>query len=223
MERLREEKDVTLPSNDVVCEDEELLNPERIADYGRFYAEKTGRPVGDDAALIEAYFACHPDAAYVGFKSMPNRHTDLAAFVSRPDIAFITLTRADIPSTVASFMLAMHRGTWRRHGGKPMERWTFSENDAQRVGWNLAYVLQANATLARVPARVRLTYEELFAPGFRSAELDDLFGRPIRMPSPKPPVSGKDYVTNWPEFLSFLDRRFQEMKAASGSADSSGR
>lgn len=213
MERFREEMDVVLPSHDVDCVDEELLHPERAADYARHYAEATGRAIQDESGLVDAFFGHHADAAYVGFKSMPNRHPNLAAFVSRPDVAFITLTRADIPSTVASFMLAMRRGTWRRHGGQPQQSWTFTEADEQQVRWNLAYVLKANATLARVPARVRLTYENLFAPGFRSAELDKLFGRPIQIAAPKAPVSGRDYVTNWQVFTAYLNRTVQEMMA----------
>ena len=95
--------DIALPCKDVVCIDNELLNPESVARYAGEYAARCSQPIRTPNDLIECFYRLHDSAPYAGFKSMPNRHPDLAAFVARQDIRFVTLVREDIPSTCGQF------------------------------------------------------------------------------------------------------------------------
>src|SRR6185503_1179150 len=98
-EALAEINEVALPSRNIVCEDEELVHPARIDGFMQEYSKLAGKPVKTPTELIEAFYALNEAAPYAGFKSMPNRHPDWAAFTTRKDIQFITLRRRDIPST----------------------------------------------------------------------------------------------------------------------------
>lgn len=220
MESLHKYDDIALPSRDTDCEDDELLNPEHVARYMQHYAKLCGCAVTDSQALIETFYRHHDTRPYAGFKSMPDRHPDFAAFVARPDIRFIGLIRRDVPSTVASFLVALEKSTWRRHGEPYPEKWKFDrERHGKRAQGNLAYILNGHAALMTMPNVIRLTYEDLCAPGFRNEQLDEFFGREIRIENPRPPTHGSSYVENWEEFVAFLrDSAITMRNAGSGKA-----
>lgn len=197
--------DIALPCKQVDCVDNELLHPERVAQYARFYAQRCGQPVRTPDELIDCFYRAQPAASYAGFKSMPNRHPDFAAFAARTDIRFITLVREDTASTVASFMVAIDTGSWRRSGEPQPARWVFdAARDGQRVLGNLAYVLQSNAALRGIPGAIALTYEALCDPAFNDAALDGFFARRVSIENPRPPTHGGSYVENWDEFAAFV-------------------
>ena len=78
------------------------------------------------------------------------------------------------------------------------------------------YVLNSAAQLRRVPDAIALTYEDLCRPEFSDPALDAFFGRPIRLDDPKPPTSAETYVSNWPEFLAFIEAQQRELTARAG-------
>lgn len=196
---------VATPGADVECVDHELLHPARAADYARFYSARNNTPIRSSSGLVDAFYASHEEAGWAGFKTMFNRHKDLPDLVGREDIRFITLLRRDIPATVASFMLAMEQGTWRREGGPTAQRWTFSEENRERVLSNIAYVLQSHRIIDSVPNAIALEYEKLCRPDFSSPELDEFFQERIFLPDAKPPVDPATYVSNWDHFQDFCD------------------
>jgi hypothetical protein len=204
--------DVVVPGKLVPCVDNELVHPEFAAGYMRQIGELAGKAIDDEDALIETFFALGADAGYVGFKTMPYRHRRFQAFVARPDVRFIVLTRRDVTATVASFAVAQQRGSWRRHGGVP-EAWTFREEDRLRV-WDLAaYVRATNEMLMAVPSAIRLYYEDLCDPSFASPALDAFFARPVRLRAPSAPVRTEDYVTNHAQFARFVDTALRQADA----------
>lgn len=204
--------DIAMPCKDVDCVDNELLNPDSVVRIAAEYAARCSAPIRTPDELIECFYRVHGAAPYAGFKSMPNRHSDLAAFTVRQDIRFITLVREDIASTVASFQVAIHTGSWRRFGEPQAARWVFNPaRDGQGVLSNLAYVLQSNAALRRIPHAIALTYEGLCDPAFSNAALDQFFARQVRIDNPRPPTHGSSYVENWEEFAAFVQN------AASGA------
>ena len=190
--------DISLPCTDVDCVDNELLHPERVSQYAGVYAARCAQPVKTVNDLIECFYRVHNTAAYAGFKSMPNRHPDFAVFTARSDIRFITLVREDIASTVASFVVAMDTGSWRRFGEAQPAVWRFDlARDEERVLSNLAYVLQSNAVLRGIPNSISLTYEALCTPDFNNSALDHFFARQVCIENPRPPTHGSSYVENW--------------------------
>ena len=206
MDRLARDPDIAVPGKNMSCVDHELTHPARVQAHAAAYAGLCGRQISTVEQLIDCFFAVNRDAAFAGFKTMPNRHKDLAAFVARPDIRFVTLTRRDVTSTVASFLMAMATESWRRSGEPQTARWRFdADRDAQAVLGNLRYVVRSDAQLERVPNAIALAYEDLCDPEFSSAELDGFFGRAVRLDDPKPPTSGESYVANWAEFRAFVE------------------
>jgi hypothetical protein len=207
MNALQDFPDIATPGKNIECADHELLHPDCARRYARQYAALAGREIRSPGALIEAFYRHNAGYAYAGFKSMPNRHRQFQRFAASRGIQFITLVRRDVASTVASFMVAMQAGCWRREGGVQTETWTF---DPARLGpavaANLAYVLDSLALIASMPGAIALAYEDLCREDFASPELDGYFDRPVRLPRPKPPLSGSAYTANWPEFLEYLSR-----------------
>ena len=197
--------DIALPCGDIDCADNELVHPVRWAQYAQEYAKLSKLPLRTSSDLIEFFYSYHASSAYAGFKSMPNRHRDSPGFFIRPDIQFITLLRQDIASTVASFMVAMNTGSWRRIGGTQPSRWEFVQaRDNQRVRKNLGYVLKNNAALRRFPNAISLTYEDLCDPAFNNEALNRFFARQVSIDNPQPPTQGSSYVENWDEFNGFI-------------------
>ena len=205
MEALARFPDIALPNKQIDCADSELLRPGGFGDHCRAYETLTDAWVIGQQGLIDIFYWHSAGAAFAGFKSMPHRHENFDDFLRRPDIRFISLERADTASTVASFLLALRAGTWRRHGAPPRQRWTFRPEDAGEVRAVLARLQENRAALARVPGAIRLTYEDLCRDGFAAPELDAFFERPIRFPEARPPVSGAAYTENWDDFLACLD------------------
>jgi hypothetical protein len=202
---LQDYPDIMVPNKQINCQDNELVHHSNVRSYAKAYERICARRISSIDELIDCFYNHNAQSPYCGFKSMPDRHPDFRQFASRKDIRFITLVRADIPSTVSSFMLAMAHGTWRRDGGTPDQRWTFTPDQHNRVLGNLNYILQSLALLRSVPDAINLTYEELCQPDFNNEALNNLFAREIRLANPRPPTSGEKYVTNWDEFSSFID------------------
>lgn len=212
MNALAEREDVLVPGKLFDCPDNELIHPDKLHDYIKAFSKLSGKRVGGAGELIDGFFEWDSRAAYVGFKSMPNRHRDYADFIRRPDVKFIVLTRADVPATVASFVTAMRTGSWRRYGGGQTSAWTFRQEDRKLVLGNLGYIQACRRMLAAVPGAIRLSYEQLCDPAFSCAELDEFFGRPVRIKNPMPPTDAAEYVTNWPEFSEFIHTALARME-----------
>ncbi len=196
--------DIVVPSQQIGFEGDELLLPHGFERHRRAYEQLLGLPIDGGDALIEAFYRYNAGMAFAGFKSMPHRHADFRDFVAREDIRSITLVRADVASTVASFMLALRQGTWGRRGEAPRKRWTFQPHDAAEARAILRRLQNNMRALAGVPAAIRLTFEDLCDPECSAPELDDYFGRPIRIADPRPPTSGASYTGNWADFAAAL-------------------
>lgn len=215
MDRLAQYPDIAVPGRNIACVDHELTHPARLQAHAAAYAELCGRAITTQEQLIDCFFEFNSGAAFAGFKTMPNRHKDLDRFVARPDIQFVTLTRRDLASTVASFLLAMATESWRRSGGPQAARWKFDiQRDAPAVLGNLRYVVRSHVQLSHVPDAIALVYEDLCDPEFSSAKLDAFFGRGIRLSDPKPPTSAETYVANWQEFRAFVEQAQRQMAPA---------
>lgn len=206
MQALRAFPDIATPFKDVHCADDELLHPKFVRDYAGRYQRLTGWTIETPGDLMQAFYRHHEDAGFAGFKSMPNRHPRYHEFVTAAGLQFIRLSRRDVPSTVASFMLAKATGRWRRDGGVQHESWHFDPRQhGKAVAFNLAYVERSIEALQAIPDAIDLAYEDLCREDFHCRQLDEFFGRSIRLENPKPPIHGSSYVGNWPEFLAFLD------------------
>ncbi|NOT15080.1 MAG: sulfotransferase [Methylotenera sp.] len=206
--------DIALPCKEIDCVDNELVHPKFSAQYQAAYSKLSGELVADNDALINTFFKRHESLAYVGFKSMPNRHANLAQWLNRSDVQMIALWREDVASTVASFMKAQETGSWRRDGATGADaKWYF---DVQKHGEmalnNLAYVLKSNAILKNAPNAIKLSYEALCDTQFNHPELNQFFNRTVKINNPKPPTSAEQYVENWAEFKQFIAEATQKLE-----------
>lgn len=206
MAALEAETDIALPNKDIYCPGNELLHPVDMSLYETYYSGRTGRPITTPPDLVEAFYVCHADANFAGFKSFPSRHPDMASFSTHNDTRFVALLRHDLPSAVASFLMARAvSGQWARQGGPQTLHWQFDpELYARSVEAKIIEVVGECRALLQIPNAIRLTYEQLCGPNFSSAALDALFERPIRIANPRPPTHAADYVDNWDEFSAFV-------------------
>jgi len=206
MTALEAEHDIALPNKDIYCPGNELLQPVRMPLYKTFYSEKTGFPAATTSALVDAFYASHAQAKFVGFKSFPSRHPDIAYFSARNDVRFVALLRQDIPSAIASYIMARTQsGQWARKGGEQTLNWQFDPSlDANDVEIKVDEVVRECLALMQLPHAIRLTYEQMCSPDFSNAALDQFFGRPIRIAHPKPPTQAAQYVKNWEQFSEFV-------------------
>ena len=223
MAALAKRVDIALPSRDVSGWAEELLNPSFVGRYARRYAALTGRIIGHQDQLIDAFFA-HHDAPpiggttsrcnFVGFKLLPKQHWRFDELCQRGDLLFIVLGRRDAVSLLASMAVADRRNHWPRDGGPSPVRWRFGRSEHALVADKAREVGAALRALERVPAAVRISYETMCAPDFRCPALDALFDAPgqpsVRLHDPKPATDARRYVEHWAEFEAFARARLAE-------------
>ena len=201
-------RDIITPDKLTESPDNELLHPEWIARYVSVFQQFTNTPIRDELQLIQGFFNASKQegAQFAGFKSMPNRHRQLSALVNHPDIQIITLVRKDLPSTIASFLMAMKKGTWRRNGEKQQNVLTFEPAMQQQALNNLQYVVHSEQVLKQIPNAIHLEFESLCQAGFSHPRLNSFFQRVTKLDNPKTPVSAESYVDNWLEFKTFVDK-----------------
>jgi hypothetical protein len=209
MDALSRFDDIAVPHKQIDCVDNEILHPRRRAQYAQQYQQLTGLPVSDELTLIHAFYESNRNAPYAGFKSMPERHRFLKEFAAQPNLQFITLRRGDVPSTVASFLMAFDAGTWRREGGEQPNRLVFGPSYEKRSIGHLRYLEQCEGQLHELSGAIHLQYEDLCQPDFRCPSLDEFFQRHIELINPKPSTTGASYVENWDEFCQFINQHRQ--------------
>ncbi|MEL0081863.1 MAG: hypothetical protein VW985_02335 [Gammaproteobacteria bacterium] len=209
--------DIAVPNKQIDCRDNELLHPTSVERISREYQRLSGMPVTDELSLIRAFYQCNEHAAYAGFKSMPNRHRHLRQLLQQENLQVITLIRQDLASTVASFIIAIDAGTWRRDGGEQINRFTFGPDYEKRALGHLTYILNSVRIINAIPGAIPLVFEQLCEPGYSNAALDNYFNRPVALAYPKKPTSGSEYVENWELFKNFIhaaSKRIQQNQPA---------
>lgn len=203
--------DIGLPNKNIKCPDNELIHPKRIGVIANQYQALCKVPITSQDELIEQFFNYNEDFAYAGFKSMPLRHNNLQKITARPDIKFFILTRADLYSTVASFFVAIHTGSWQRSGEPQQVKWYFRPEHEKQVFGHLRYIYESHQLLKNIKSAVRISYEDLCLPDFQQHELDHFFGRSVKIANPQKPVSAMDYVLNWDAFAKFIDENCRKL------------
>lgn len=203
--------DIAVPSKQIDCIDNEIFHPKFIKKYAQEYQTLSGITVTDELSLIEAFYKSNNSAAYCGFKSMPNRHQCLPQIASEGKIKIITIVREDIASTVASFIVAIDKNTWRRKGGKQKNRFTFGAKYKERVFSHLAYIVQSQRLFDSMQNCIHIKFEDLCKNDFCNEELNNFFQRPIKLDNPRPPVAGSGYVSNWAEFTAFIEQSMEKI------------
>jgi len=205
MDYLEAFDDIGVPNKNIHCPDNELVHPARIREIANQYQVLCKVPITCQDVLIQQFFKYNKNYAFAGFKSMPPRHDNLQELIARQDIKFIILTRDDVYSTVASFFVAIHTGSWRRGGGPQQIKWHFRPEHEKQVFGHLHYIYESHILLKDIKNAVRISYEDLCRPDFQQQALEDFFGRVVKIANPKPPVSARDYVLNWDAFKQFID------------------
>lgn len=203
--------DVMVPSKQIDCIDNEIFHPKSIKRYRQEYQSLSGIPVHDELSLIDAFYKSNENAAYAGFKSMPQRHQCLSAISG--EVKIVTISREDIASTVASFIVAIDYNTWRRSGGKQKNRFVFGPKYEERAFSHLAYIVETQKLFDSMSNCIHIKFEDICKSDFSNNELNDFFQRPIKLHKPKPPVSGKNYVSNWAGFTEFIEKSLAKINS----------
>ena len=206
MKALAKHVDIAVPSKQLPSDDEELLHPRESQRYRAFYVRKVGHQIATELELIDAFYDCNVEANYAGFKTMPNRHAFLQQWQSRGDVQFISLRRADVAATVASFLAARDFGLWRRDGGTHPNQLHFGQHNIQRVDNHARYIVNNEKHLDSLSRCIHLRYEELCSPSFSDPVLNEFFEREIALSDPKAPIDPASYVSNWSELKAHVER-----------------
>lgn len=212
MQALAAYDDIGVPSKQVDCPNNELFMWHNRERYWRDYEQFSGMPVSDDLSLARAFYASNETSAYAGFKTMPNRHRNLARLLSANAVKVIRLVRRDLAATIASFIAARDFGSWQRDGEPQNCRFEFSPAYAPRVDAHLLYLLSCTRTFNRLRGAICVEFEQLCDRAFCHEALNDYFQRPIRLIAPRPPVDAATYIDNWPVFTRYIERRVAEFK-----------
>jgi len=200
-------EDIMVPNKNIDCPNNELVQQKKVKQYKHLYSELTKTNIKLNRELIDQFYQYNRDYPYVGFKTMPMRHKDDPDFLLREDIKFIILTREDISSTVASFIAARMKNTWNRTGGRTQSKLVIRGVYKLMVWGNIIYVRNSMNALGKIKSAINVKYEDLSSPGFNSLELNEFFGRSIKLENPAKPTSGKEYIENW-EWLERLVERW---------------
>lgn len=204
MDALAKHDDIAVPSKQIDCIDNEILNPAMVKNYIPFYQKFQEKPINTEIELINCFYQSNAKSAYAGFKSMPGRHKSLNLIFNTPAIQVITLSRRDIASTIASFIIAIDEKTWRREGSQQEFSFTFDNNYKDRVLGHLKYILDSQAVLSQFPRAIHLEFEDLCEDSFSNHQLNQYFGRHIQLENPKTPINAASYVNNWESFKEFI-------------------
>lgn len=201
MDALARYSDIAVPNKQVNCPDNELLHPRYQDKYKEYYSQLVNHPFIDEMDFINAFFSSNSDFPYVGFKSMPHRHFMLKELAGS-DVQLITITRRDVASTVASFMVARRANTWRRSGGRQQHKLIFDDTIKKECLDKLQYIKSCKHTLSLYSA-IDLYYEDVCKPDFVNEKLDFFFNRHISIEAQEP-TNAEHYVDNWVEFKTFI-------------------
>lgn len=199
--------DIITPDKQTESPDNELLHPKWMARYVAHYQNVTKRSIKNELELIQAFYASSGSTGFAGFKSMPNRHKHLASLTNHPKIKIITLFRRDIASTIASFLLAADKGTWRRNGETQQFRLSYDKKLDERILGHLNYIVQCRKLMHDLKGAIHIDYEDLCQPNFSNDELNSYFNRKITLQNPQQPTDGSSYTDNWQSFKEFVDSR----------------
>jgi len=212
MDALAAHDDIAVPNKQVDSPDQEINKILRPDLYFADYSRLAGFAVTDQLSLVRAFYASNDGAAYAGFKTMPNRHREMQGMIDEHQMQFICLFRRDVPSTVASFIMARDQGSWRRSGEPQVHRFRFDDAMKKRVDQNLVYLHRSMDLFVRLPGAIMLAYEDLCDAAFEDGRLDDYFARPVRLIDPKAPTAASSYVENWPAFVRYVKQRLNALQ-----------
>ena len=206
MNTLAKYPDVAVPNKQIDCIDNEILHPNFVNSYIPFYQQFSQVPISNEVEFINCFYQSNKTSTYAGFKSMPERHKQFQAIINSSHIQIITLIRRDIASTIASFIMAIDKKTWRRNGGKQSYSFTFSDQYKPRVLSHLKYIVNSRNKLKQFTNAISLEYEDLCQNDFEKQNLNQYFDREIKLSQPKPPVNAKNHVKTWNDFQQFIQQ-----------------
>lgn len=197
--------DIAIPSKNQDIQCNELLNPRFLPEFYESYSIMCGQNINTKSSLIDWFYLFNNISPYAGFKMLFSQSIDCPDFFERGDIRFIVLLRHDVPSTLASLMLAGDTGVWNREGGAHTRSWSYSSAREEELQEKVRGHYQAVIRLASIKNAIRIYYEDIVKEGFHHAQLSEFFGRDIRLSAPKQATSGAQYVRNWSEFQETVE------------------
>jgi hypothetical protein len=209
MDALRHHTDICIPPHNA-----ELLSPHMREQFVRLVAARAGKRPETDAELLALFLASAGDARYVGFKVMPLQSGIFTDFARRTDVQFITLARRDSASLVASWLIAKRFNSFKVGSREVVRSIRFGADWSQEVRWHVRAIQRNLAAMGRLPGAIHLDYEDLCAPDFANARLNEFFVRSIRLVHPRAPTDAREYVENWDEFSHFVNEELRQQRAS---------
>jgi hypothetical protein len=164
----------------------ELFNPyEKLFNCAVLHLDSAS-----EVGMLDEFFR-RSNQLYAGFKTIPGFHAEWPVISARSDIQFITLTRRDFLSCLASYVVSDRCFRWEQPSreqlnGQPLvfrELYATEERLTSSLGATLAYLLfnyRALETLDTHPQTISLATEDLLENNATSDRLSEFFGNPVR-------------------------------------------
>ena len=194
--------DIMTPTKQMGGGNRELLHDRDLAERCEQYSDLVGETVDNQDQLIKAFYQSNETMAYSGFKTLYNFVDDWEKF-TQLDVQWIVLTRDDLASQIASFMLALKSKNWETIQTPAERSWSFLYAERRRIKAFGLEIIKHEKIIKQLPA-IKLTYEQLAQVGFANTELNDYFGRVIQLQYPRSATKASDYVVNWDLFSQFV-------------------
>ena len=182
----------------------ELLNPQLLEGFYEFYSAKTEVDLKTERELIDAFFLCNSGARFSGFKALYSQLPCLDLLARQQPLTLIVLLRRDVASTVASYMVGIDRGCWVRKGESHSSGWRYNPSRKSEVCKHVARIRVGIERFLGIPGSIVVAYEDLCSETFSNPKLNSFFSDSVQIDSPRPPVSGASYVSNWGEFKAVV-------------------
>lgn len=197
---LRRFDDIRIPSYGGGCDTAELIHPLYMPLFAATYSQADIDRLPEKLELINDFYKYSDGKQFAGFKLLYSQLVEVESFLEREDVQFFVLLRKDIPSHMASQMMATDTGLWGRTGGPHTRSWNYAPQRKPGLTAALLNLKKAFNTFEGVKNAHVFYYEDLAGEGFFFDELDAFFGRHICLDEPKSPTSGAQYVGNWNYF-----------------------
>lgn len=188
----------------------ELLHPNLLEEAYSIYSALGDLTDRTPSKLIDCFYDVNSSFPYAGFKLLFCQSAGVEQLWFSEDVQVITLLRHDIPSTMASLMMASDTGDWNREGGGHRRGWSYSSARGGELKERVAAHFKAVTSLMSIPNSIVIYYEDITQSGFVSASLREFFGRDVRLAEPRKPTSGEQYVRNWGEFRDLVESFWAE-------------
>lgn len=163
-----------------------------------------------ELGMLRSFFA-RSTKQFAGLKTIPSFHREWASVAAVPDLQFITISRKDVLSSIASILVSENTRIWDRTAREQLDgrpgnfgHWFRDRREQEMVLGDLInrflFDTRSIEQLNARPTTIALTCEELVGDTFRSEQLDEFFGQRMSLRGFRQPTDYRECFEDAPLF-----------------------